>query len=150
MSRFSIPILDLTPEARDPTLGAVRWLAPLRSTLVCLVLLSAVSSASAHHSPAMFDMSQRVPLRGTVREFQWTNPHSYVQLLVTDDAGNETEWNLEMAAPNYLYNNGWRPGTLKNGDNVVVTIAPLKSGANGGLVVEVTMADGRKLGNAGK
>ncbi len=150
MSRLFIPTLDTAPEATDPTLGAVRLLPPLRSTLVCLVLLSAVSSASAHHSPAMFDMSQRVPLKGTVREFQWTNPHSYVQLLVRDDAGNETEWNLEMAAPNYLYNNGWRPGTLKNGDNVVVTIAPLKSGANGGLVVEVTMADGRKLGNAGK
>ncbi len=128
----------------------MRLLPPLRSALVCLVFLSAVSTASAHHSPAMFDMSQRVPVKGTVREFQWTNPHSYIQLLVRDDAGNETEWNLEMAAPNYLYNNGWRPGTLKNGDNVVVTIAPLKTGAHGGLVVEVTMADGRKLGNAGK
>ena len=128
----------------------MRLLPLLRSALVCLMLLSAVSAASAHHSPAMFDMSQRVPLKGTVREFQWTNPHSYIQLLVRDDAGNDTEWNLEMAAPNYLYNNGWRPGTLKNGDNVVVTIAPLKSGAQGGLVVEVTMADGRKLGNASK
>ncbi|MEO8466411.1 MAG: DUF6152 family protein [Gammaproteobacteria bacterium] len=128
----------------------MRLLLRLRSALVCLVLLSAVSTASAHHSPAMFDMSRRVLLKGNVREFQWTNPHSYIQLLVRDEAGNETEWNLEMAAPNYLYNNGWRPGTLKNGDNVVVTIAPLKSGADGGLVVEVTMADGRKLGNASK
>jgi len=115
-----------------------------------LVLLSAVSTASAHHSPAMFDMSRHAVLKGVVREFQWTNPHSYIQLLVRDDAGNEKEWNLEMAAPNYLYNNGWRPGTLKAGDNVVVTIAPLKTGADGGLVVEVTMADGRKLGNAAK
>jgi len=128
----------------------MRLLLLLRSAFVCLVLLSAVSTASAHHSPAMFDMSRRVTLKGNVREFQWTNPHSYIQLRVRDDAGNEKEWNLEMAAPNYLYNNGWRPGTLKNGDNVVVTIAPLKTGADGGLVVEVTMADGRKLGNAGK
>jgi len=95
-------------------------------------------------------MSRHVVLKGVVREFQWTNPHSYIQLLVRNDAGNETEWNLEMGAPNYLYNNGWRPGTLKSGDNVVVTIAPLKSAADGGLVVEVTMADGRKLGNAVK
>lgn len=128
----------------------MRLLPPLRAALVCLVLLSAVSTASAHHSPAMFDMSRHVVLKGVVREFQWTNPHSYIQLLVRNDAGNETEWNLEMGAPNYLYNNGWRPGTLKSGDNVVVTIAPLKSGADGGLVVEVTMADGRKLGNAVK
>ena len=128
----------------------MRLLPLLRSALVWLVLLSAGSTASAHHSPAMFDMSRRVSLRGSVREFQWTNPHSYIQLLVRDDTGKETEWNLEMGAPNYLYNNGWRPGTLKSGDNVVVTIAPLKTGADGGLVVEVTMADGRKLGNAAK
>ena len=128
----------------------MRLLPLSRPALVCMVLLSAVSTASAHHSPAMFDMSRHVVLKGVVREFQWTNPHSYIQLLVRNDAGNETEWNLEMGAPNYLYNNGWRPGTLKSGDNVVVTIAPLKSGADGGLVVEVTMADGRKLGNAVK
>ena len=128
----------------------MRLLPLSRSALVCMVLLSAVSAASAHHSPAMFDMSRHVVLKGVVREFQWTNPHSYIQLLVRNDAGNETEWNLEMGAPNYLYNNGWRPGTLKSGDNVVVTIAPLKSAADGGLVVEVTMADGRKLGNAVK
>jgi hypothetical protein len=130
--------------------SAMRLLPLSRSALVCMVLVSAVSTASAHHSPAMFDMSRHVVLKGVVREFQWTNPHSYIQLLVRNDAGNETEWNLEMGAPNYLYNNGWRPGTLKGGDNVVVTIAPLKSGADGGLVVEVTMADGRKLGNAVK
>jgi Family of unknown function (DUF6152) len=128
----------------------MRLLPLSRSALVCMVVLSAVSTASAHHSPAMFDMSRHVVLKGVVREFQWTNPHSYIQLLVRNDAGNETEWSLEMGAPNYLYNNGWRPGTLKSGDNVVVTIAPLKSGADGGLVVEVTMADGRKLGNAVK
>jgi len=128
----------------------MRLLPLSRPALVCMVLLSAVSTASAHHSPAMFDMSRHVVLKGVVREFQWTNPHSYIQLLVRNDAGNETEWNLEMGAPNYLYNNGWRPGTLKSGDNVVVTIAPLKSAADGGLVVEVTMADGRKLGNAVK
>lgn len=128
----------------------MRLLLLLGSALVCVLLLGVVSPASAHHSPAMFDMSRRVVLKGKVREFQWTNPHSYIQLLITDDGGNEKEWNLEMGAPSYLYNNGWRPGTLKSGDNVVVTISPLKSGADGGLVVEVTMADGRKLGNAGK
>lgn len=117
---------------------------------LCLVLIVALSSlaasVSAHHSPAMFDMQKRVALTGTVREFQWTNPHSYIQLLVKNKAGKEVEWSLEMAAPTYLYNNGWRPSTLKRGDTVVATIAPLSKGTPGGLVISVTTTDGRKLG----
>ena len=109
-------------------------------------VLTATSILSAHHSPAMFDMQKRVTLTGTVREFQWTNPHSYIQLLVKDKAGREVEWSLEMAAPTYLYNNGWRPSTLKRGDTIAATIAPLVKGTPGGLVISVTTTDGRKLG----
>ena len=95
-------------------------------------------------------MAKRIQLKGEVREFQWTNPHSYIQLLVKDAAGKQVEWSLEMAAPTYLYNNGWRPSTLKKGDNIIVTMAPLASGAHGGLVISVSTADGRKLGGASK
>ena len=116
------------------------------SALLSLVLLCASASASAHHSPAMFDMAKRVQLTGVVRQFQWSNPHSYIQLLVKDASGKNVEWSLEMAAPTYLYNNGWRPLTLRVGDRIVVTMAPLASGAQGGLVIAVTTADGRKLG----
>ena len=94
----------------------------------------------------MFEMAKRVQLTGVVREFQWTNPHSYIQLLVKDRSGKDAEWSLEMAAPTYLYNNGWRPSTLKKGDAIIVTMAPLASGARGGLIISVTTADGRKLG----
>lgn len=117
---------------------------------LCLVLIvtlsSLAASVSAHHSPAMFDMQKRTTLTGTVREFQWTNPHSYIQLVVTDKSGKEVEWSLEMAAPTYLYNNGWRPSTLKRGDTIVATVAPLIKGTPGGLVISVTTTDGRKLG----
>ena len=118
--------------------------------LVSLFLLGVAANASAHHSPAMFDMTKRVQLKGVVREFQWTNPHSYIQLLVKDESGKDVEWSLEMAAPTYLYNNGWRPSTLKVGDSIVVTMSPLNSGAHGGLAIEVTTADGHKLGSASK
>jgi len=118
------------------------------SILLSIVLLGTAVPASGHHSPAMFDMAKRVPLEGVVREFQWTNPHSYIQLLVKDKSGKDVEWSLEMAAPTYLYNNGWRPSTLKKGDHIIVTIAPLASGKPGGLTINVTMADGRKLGGA--
>ena len=72
------------------------------SAALSLVFLATTSVAFAHHSPAMFDMQKRVELTGTVREFQWTNPHSYIQLLVKDKAGMEVEWSLEMAGPTFL------------------------------------------------
>ena len=116
--------------------------------VVLMGLLAAVGPvppASAHHSPVMFDQSKTVTLSGTVRLFQWTNPHCYIQLLV-DEGGKQTEWNMEMGAPVYLYNRGWRPSSLKAGDRVTITASPLRSGASGGLVLSVTGADGKPVG----
>ncbi len=118
---------------------------------LALVLAAAgigMSPALAHHSPVMFDQTRQVTLTGTVREFQWTNPHSYIQLLVKNDAGQDEEWSLEMGASVYLYNLGWRPSTLKAGDTVTVTIAPLRKGGNGGLLLEAATADGTPIGRA--
>jgi hypothetical protein len=101
----------------------------------------------AHHSPAMFDFSKQLTLTGTVRLFQWTNPHSYIQLVVKPDDGPEQEWSLEMGANVYLYNLGWRPSTVKVGDTLTVRVVPLRSGKLGaGLLVQATMADGKSLG----
>ena len=111
-----------------------------------LLLLLAGGTAQAHHSMAMFDATKKVTLKGTVREFQWTNPHAYIQLMV-QQPGGPREWSLEMGAPMYLYANGWRPGTLKAGQQITVTINPLRSGAPGGVVIDATTADGRTLGN---
>ncbi len=107
-----------------------------------------VSSAEAHHSPVMFDQTRQVTLTGTVREFQWTNPHSYIQLIVKNDQGQDEEWSLEMGASVYLYNLGWRPSTVKAGDTVTVTIAPLRKGGNGGLLLKAATADGKPIGRA--
>jgi len=109
--------------------------------LLGMATAAAAPSASAHHSPVMFDQSRNVTLEGTVRQFQWTNPHCYIQLLV-----DGTEWNMEMGAPVYLYNRGWRPSTLKAGDRIRITAAPLRSGANGGLVLDVVSLDGKTIG----
>jgi Family of unknown function (DUF6152) len=105
-------------------------------------------TAHAHHSPVMFDQTRQVTLTGTVREFQWTNPHSYIQLVVKNEQGQDEEWNLEMAAPTYLYNLGWRPATVKAGDTLTVTIAPLRKGGNGGLLLKAATADGKTIGRA--
>jgi hypothetical protein len=100
----------------------------------------------AHHSPVMFDQSQPRTMTGTVREFQWTNPHSYIQLVVKNDQGQDEEWSLEMGASVYLYNLGWRPSTLKAGDTVTVTVAPLRKGGQGGLLLKAATADGTPIG----
>lgn len=114
--------------------------------LVGTAVILGPHAALAHHSPVMFDQSRQLTLTGTVREFQWTNPHSYVQLVVKNDQGQEVEWNLEMAAPTYLYNLGWRPATVKPGDVLMVTIAPLRKGGAGGLLLKAATADGKPIG----
>ena len=115
------------------------------ASLALLVVLASPAPARAHHSPVMFDQSKTITLTGTVRLFQWTNPHCYIQVLV-DDGGRQTEWNMEMGAPVYLFNRGWRPSTLKPGDRITITVNPLRSGANGGLVLSVIDADGKPVG----
>ena len=114
-----------------------------------LVLSLFAASAQAHHSMAMFDQTKKVTLNGTVVQFQWTNPHCYIQLAVKDASGTTTEWSLEMGAPMYLYADGWRPGTLKAGTQITVSINPLKDGKPGGVVLTATAADGKPLGKGG-
>ncbi|HSC15766.1 MAG TPA: DUF6152 family protein [Gammaproteobacteria bacterium] len=112
--------------------------------VACLLL--APLGAAAHHSPSMFDGSKQLTLSGTVREFQWSNPHSYIQLVVKSADGEEQEWSLEMGANAYLYNLGWRPSTVKPGDVLTVKIEPLRNGSHGGLLLEAVTADGKALG----
>lgn len=111
-----------------------------------LALSIGATAARGHHSMAMFDQTKTVKLTGTVREFQWTNPHCYIQLVVKDAAGAATEWSLEMGAPMYLYAAGWRPGTLKSGSEISVSINPLKDGKPGGVIVTAAFADGKPIG----
>lgn len=125
-------------------MGLMRKLGPL----LLLAGAATVPSASAHHSPVMFDQSKTITLAGTVRQFQWTNPHCYIQLMV-EEGSRQTEWNMEMGAPVYLANRGWRPSTLKAGDRIRITASPLRSGANGGLVLDVVSLDGKTIGRAG-
>lgn len=115
-----------------------------RLSLFGLLLLPL--GGSAHHSPSMFDGENPLTLTGTVREFQWSNPHSYIQLVVEPEDGPAQEWSVEMGANVYLYNLGWRPSTLEAGDRLTVRLLPLRNGEPGGLLMEATTADGRTYG----
>ena len=104
--------------------------------------------ASAHHSFAMFDAQKTMVLEGTVKEFQWTNPHCWVQITVKDPAGKVVEWGIEGGSPNGLSRQGWKRTSLKPGDNAKVTIHPLKDGTTGGSVVTVSV-NGVQVGAQG-
>lgn len=104
-------------------------------------------SALGHHSFAMFEREKKVTLVGTVREFQWTNPHSWIEMDVPDSTGKPEHWSVEMNSPNNLGRQGWRSSTLKPGDKVTVVISPLRNGDKGGLFVSATLPNGKVLGD---
>jgi hypothetical protein len=81
-----------------------------------------------------------------IKEVQFTNPHVWLQILVKDDKGVETEWSIESGAPGMMLRNGWKPSTLKPGDKVTLTMHPLRNGNPGGSLVRVKVPDGRVLG----
>jgi hypothetical protein len=104
--------------------------------------------AAAHHSFAMFDATKIVQLDGTVKEFQWTNPHAWIVLNVSKEgAAAPTEWAIEMNGPTGLARQGWVPKTLTPGMPIKVHVHPLRDGKNGGQFLAVTFQDGKVLGN---
>ena len=101
--------------------------------------------AFAHHSFAMFDADKKITLEGTVKEFQWTNPHTFAWFEVANKAGGIDTWGIEGMSPNYLGRRGWTKNTLKAGDKVTVTIYPLKDGQKGGTFLRCKLADGKEM-----
>ena len=106
--------------------------------------LALAAPALAHHSFAMFDQSKVMTLEGTVREFQWTNPHSFIELDVAS-AGKVQHWSIELNSPNNLTRQGWRRTSLRVGEKISVRIAPLRNGRTGGLFLDLRKADGSVL-----
>ena len=119
-----------------------------RISLALLACLGA-GTAAAHHSAAMFDRTQEVVLEGTVKEFQYTAPHTWLQVLVTDENGETVEWSIEGSAPNVLLRRGIRPVSLVPGDEVSVRANPMADGSPGALIIDVTKADGTVLSFGG-
>lgn len=100
--------------------------------------------ALSHHSFAMFDSRQQVTLSGTVKEYQWTNPHGWLQLeVVRDDA--TIEYSIELGSPNTMSRRGWRRTSFKPGDKVTVTMNPMRDGSPGGSLLAVVDAAGNRL-----
>ena len=120
-----------------------------RAFRLAVVMLVVATSAWAHHSGAGVDRSRTVTITGVVKEFRWTNPHSWIDLEVPDAKGAPTLWSIEMNPPPYLVRSGWKSSTLKPGDKVSVTLNPIRTGEPGGIFVSVALADGRVLDGRG-
>src|SRR5262249_56662837 len=102
------------------------------AVLASMALVATSGVVMAHHSFAMFDTEHPMELKGTVQEFKFTSPHTFILLQVKGDDGATTVWNLEGASPSALVREGWASKTLKEGDELKMKIDPLRSGAPGG------------------
>jgi hypothetical protein len=101
--------------------------------------------ATAHHSTAEFDYTKQVTIKGTVKEVQWTNPHSYIQLMVDGDGAEKIQWSVEIGSPSLNINMGWRKNSVKAGDVVTLNLSPARNGKPLGTLRVLTFADGQKL-----
>ncbi|HMI97760.1 MAG TPA: DUF6152 family protein [Micropepsaceae bacterium] len=119
-------------------------LKPVISVITIFAALAAYP-AMAHHSDAMFASDKELVLNGTVKQFQYTNPHSWIQLVVPAAAGAPVEWSIETGAPIVLLRAGIKPTALQPGDKVSLRVHPLKDGGAGGSLIEVTKEDGSTL-----
>lgn len=130
----------------------MHFLQALRSKVCCAALIAAgifgaASPVLAHHSFTMFDMTKRLTLVGTVTSFQWTNPHSYIEIDVPDEKGTVKHWSIELGSPSILMQSGWKFNIIKPGEKLTLIINPLKSGQAGGFLNTMTLPDGRVLSN---
>src|ERR1700722_1243925 len=111
------------------------------------IVMSSAMPAFAHLSFSMFDAEKKMTLDGTVKEFQWTNPHSWILMTVSNAQGQPEQWAIEMGGPAGLARQGWVTKTLTPGMKVQTIIHPLKDGTNGGQFMAITLPDGTKFGN---
>lgn len=110
--------------------------------LSAIFALGTALPVSAHHTHALYEPNIRIDLEGTVKEFQWINPHSWLYLTVINEDGEEEAWALEARAPFRLSEQGWDLDAIHPGDRISVTVKPLRR-RHGGLLGTIRMEDGR-------
>ena len=118
----------------------------MKTVLLAVAALAIATPALAHHSFAMFDRTKAVQIEGNVKEYEWTNPHVWIHIMVPDQAGTPREWSFEMQSVQQDAAAGWRPDSVKPGDKVSIEYHPLKDGSRGGQLMSATLANGQHLG----
>jgi hypothetical protein len=118
----------------------------LLGAVIVAGLALSIQPALAHHSGAGFDSDKLAELTGTVKEFQFKNPHTWIQVIVEDAKGQKTEWSLEWGSPNSLGRQGYRPSTFPAGAKVTMKYHPMKDGSPAGEFVAAKFPDGKTVG----
>jgi hypothetical protein len=116
------------------------------AALATAAIMTAIPVAQAHHSVAMFDTSKQVLIEGTVKEWQFTNPHAWLQVMIDHD-GKQVEAGFEARSPNALMREGFELESFKPGDKVKVLAAPRRDGSVGGMMLCARTATGKWLGS---
>src|SRR5580704_3577645 len=112
---------------------------------ICCALLLATAPVFAHHSLAMYDMTNPITVKGVVERLEWTNPHTHLYVDVRNSKGAVEKWTIEMDRPEFLMQNGWTKTTVKPGDIIACTGGPAKSGSRMMRSTMVELASGEKL-----
>ena len=118
-------------------------LAAISFAVVCLLAVSV--PLFAHHGYAAYDTDRKVTLKGTVTRWIWSNPHCMIQLDVSDDSGHVVHWIAETENPTTMSRSGWTDKSIKVGDQITVTVLPVKNGNPVGRIVDVVLASGETL-----
>ena len=117
--------------------------------LVGMTILLCAVSVAAHHSNSAYKVEQVMTITGIVKEWKWSNPHTWLYLIVDDQKEGKVEWAVEGRAPGVLGRIGWDRTILKPGEKVTVHMSPAKDGSKVGIIARVTKEDGTILGNSG-
>ena len=112
---------------------------------VALGMTPTAPTMSAHHSFAAFNITTEKTITGTVKQVDWTNPHTWIWVEVTNTQGGVDTFGFEGMSPNYLARRGWSKSTLKPGDKISVTFRPMKDGSNGGMFMNAKRPTGEVL-----
>jgi hypothetical protein len=117
------------------------------TTVAFVAFLFCAAPAQPHHSNVLYEVTKVITLTGSVKDFQWVNPHTWLHLMVDDGSGGKVEWAVEGRAPGILLRAGWSRSSLKAGEVVTVDMSPAKDGTKVGIIARITKADGTILSN---
>ena len=123
----------------------------MKHTFLGFVGVLAISATLvAHHGAASFDTTRELTLKGSVTEWIWANPHCFLKFDAKDDTGTVRNWAVEVSNPTDMTRLGWARTSFKGGDEVTVTLQPVKSGAPVGRLRSVVLPNGQTLGSGGR
>ena len=122
----------------------------MKQMVVAAALIAVTAgTSSAHHSFAAFDTNAERTISGTVKQFDWTNPHTWIWVDVPNEQGGVDVFGFEGMSPNYLARRGWTKSTVKPGDEISITFRPMRDGSKGGMFMSGKLATGRVLSMTG-